>query len=162
MTSLEDLRDLLVSRPKIVATADLTPEGLAGLKKLGSLHTLGWAANRWFADPEALRVAVADADILVAGYEPIDAALMDAAPRLRLIASVRSAPAANVDLVAATDRDIAVLASKGRSDNAVAEFTVAVALAMVGVAIIVLALGLAPNLRRWNAGHRTEFGMTHD
>lgn len=38
----------------------------------------------------------------------------------------------------------------------------AVALAMVGIALVVLALGLAPNLRRWSAGHRPEFGTSHD
>lgn len=130
MTSLAVLRQLLRSRPRIVATADLTPEGIAALEDIGPLQRLGWAAGEWFADRAALAAALADAELLVAGYESIDAELLAAAPRLRLIASVRSAPQANVDLAAATARGIAVLSTTGRTDHAVAEFTVAVALAM--------------------------------
>ena len=37
-----------------------------------------------------------------------------------------------------------------------------VALAMIGVALTVLALGIGPRVRRWSAGHRTEFGTSHD
>ena len=38
----------------------------------------------------------------------------------------------------------------------------AVAMAMIGVALIILALGIGPHLHRWAAGHSTEFGTSHD
>ncbi|MCB0022390.1 MAG: hypothetical protein KDD91_05095, partial [Caldilinea sp.] len=38
----------------------------------------------------------------------------------------------------------------------------AVAMAMIGVALIILALGIGPHLHRWAAGHSNEFGTSHD
>lgn len=130
MPSLASLAGLLNSRPRIVTTADMSSEGLAALERIGPTRPLGWAAGEWFVEPPRLRAAVADAQVLVAGYEPIGAELIAAAPRLAVIASVRGAPGANVDVAAATAHGIAVLHTVGRTDHGVAEFTVAVALAM--------------------------------
>lgn len=74
--------------------------------------------------------AVADAEVVIAGYERFDEELLAAAPRLRAILSVRSAPQANIDMAAATARGIAVFHTVGRTDHGVAEFTVALALAL--------------------------------
>ncbi|RWM28726.1 hypothetical protein [Mesorhizobium sp.] len=56
--------------------------------------------------------------------------MLAAAPHLRAILSVCSAPQANIDVAAATARGIAVLHTVGRTDHGVAEFTVALALAL--------------------------------
>ena len=89
---------------KVLVTADLNAKALMLLRRFGDVETLGWASGGWFAGPDALREALRDATILVAGYEPITADTLDGAPRLRLIASIRSDPRANIDVDAATAR----------------------------------------------------------
>lgn len=118
------------SRPRVLATADLSPDGIASLREMSELKLLGWAAGEWFCDRAQLIDAVADAEVVIAGYERFDEELLAAAPHLRAILSVRSAPQANIDMAAATARGIAVLHTVGRTDHGVAEFTVALALAL--------------------------------
>lgn len=130
MTKLSDLAHLLRSQPTIVASADLSDGAKVALRELGSLRLIGWSDGLWFATREQLEAALESAEILLAGYEPISADLMDRAPRLRLIASIRAAPQANIDVTAATQRGIPVLHTVGRTDHAVAEFTVALILMM--------------------------------
>lgn len=124
------LTRLLAGKLTSVVSADLTVDAITWLRELGEVRLLGWGAGEGFATEEALRGAVRQADILIAGYEPITAALLDAAPRLRIIASIRGEPRVNVDVAAATARGIPVLCAPGRSNDAVAEFTIAVMLAM--------------------------------
>ncbi|ESY17758.1 NAD(P)-dependent oxidoreductase [Mesorhizobium sp. LNJC391B00] len=121
---------LISDRPRVLATADLSPEGIASLREMSELKLLGWAAGEWFCDRDQLRDQIADAEVVIAGYERFDEALMAAAPQLRVILSVRSAPEANIDVAAATARGIAVLHTIGRTDHGVAEFTVALALGL--------------------------------
>lgn len=130
MSDLVSLKVLLRSRPRIVTTADLTPQGIQALEEIGPTTCLGWAAGEWFVEPDRLREAVRHAQVLIAGYEQIDRALLAAAPELRIIASVRGAPGANVDVAAATERGIVVLHTVARTDHGVAEFTLALALAL--------------------------------
>ncbi|MGX9182186.1 NAD(P)-dependent oxidoreductase [Mesorhizobium sp. BHbdii] len=130
MPSSADLIRSISGRPRIVATADLSAEGIDSLREMSELRLLGWAAGEWFSDRNQLREEIADAEILIAGYERIDEAVLAAAPKLRVILSVRSAPEANVDVAAATARGIAVLHTVGRTDHGVAEFTVALALGL--------------------------------
>ena len=131
MTDAAELTALLQSHPRFLVTADLTDEAVAALRTMGSVQLLGWAAGQWFAEPEEMLTAAGQADVLIAGYEPVTAALLGAVPSLRLIASVRSEPRANVDVKAATALGIPVLHTSGRTDQAVAEFTILVMLAMV-------------------------------
>jgi phosphoglycerate dehydrogenase-like enzyme len=126
----QSLQTLFANRPRIVVTADFSPRGVATLRALGDVTLLGWAAGGWFASDADLRQALRDADVLVAGYEPVTAGLLDAAPRLRLVASIRQEPRVNVDVDAATERGIPVLYTLGRCDDGVAEFTIGVALAL--------------------------------
>jgi len=130
MTDRRALQQLLRSRPRIVSTADMTPEGVQAVERIGPTKRLGWAAGEWFVEPERLREAIADAQVLIAGYEQIDRQLLNAAPDLRIIASVRGAPGANIDVVTASERGIAVLHTVARTDHGVAEFTLALALAL--------------------------------
>lgn len=130
MPDINSLRRLLRGRPRILVTADFSSEGLAELSRLGPVRTIGWAANEWFVDAPHLGAAVRDADVLVAGYEPVDAQLLSQAHSLRMIASIRSAPGANVDLDVATQLGIPVFHTVGRTDIAVAEFTLLVMLAL--------------------------------
>jgi D-3-phosphoglycerate dehydrogenase / 2-oxoglutarate reductase len=130
MTERSSILQLLQGRPNILVTADFTADGIEALKRLGQVVLAGRADGRWFASRDEMLKAARAAEILVAGYEPIDAELLSAATCLKLIASVRGAPGANVDIDAATERGIPVLHTTGRTDNAVAEFTLAVILVM--------------------------------
>ncbi len=122
---------LVHRRPRVLATADLSPEGIACLREMSELKLVGWAAGDWFCDRKQLMDAIADAEVVLAGYECFDEELLAAAPHLRAILSVRSAPQANIDVAAATARGIAVFHTVGRTDHGVAEFTVALALALI-------------------------------
>ncbi|MER9689926.1 hypothetical protein [Mesorhizobium sp. M0139] len=68
-----------------MATADLSPEGIASLREISELNLLGWAAGEWFCDRKQLVDAIAEAEVVIAGYECFDEALLAAAPRLRAI-----------------------------------------------------------------------------
>ncbi|MCV3211649.1 oxidoreductase [Mesorhizobium sp. YC-39] len=130
MPSSTDAIRLISGRPRVLATADLSPEGIALLHEMSELNLLGWAAGEWFCDRKQLMDAIADAEVVIAGYERFDEELLAAARRLRAILSVRSAPEANIDVAAATARGIAVVHTLGRTDHGVAEFTVALALGL--------------------------------
>ncbi len=66
---------------------------------------------------------VQDVDVLVVGYEGVSASIIDDAEHLTLIACARGGPDANIDIDAATERDIPVLYAPGRNAVSVADFT---------------------------------------
>lgn len=78
---------------------------------------------------QALLPLVADADAMIAGVEPITARVLEAAPRLRLIAR-RGVGYDTVDIAAATARGIAVAITAGALTDAVADHTMALLLAV--------------------------------
>lgn len=80
-------------------------------------------------DVDALVDAVTEADVLLTHLAPVTARVLGAAPRLRLVASVRGGPV-NVDLDAATRLGVPVSYLPGRNLGAVAEFTVGVMIAL--------------------------------
>ncbi|MBA2316561.1 MAG: hypothetical protein H0V93_02090 [Euzebyales bacterium] len=72
--------------------------------------------------------AMRDAEALCLHFAPVGRALLDAAPRLRLIAVARSG-LENVDVTAATARGIGVAPAHGRNAGAVAELQIGLILA---------------------------------
>ena len=110
---------------KIVVADDLPPSALDLLRQEG-----------WHVDdqsgrsPDALRRDVADADaLIVRSVTQIDAALIDAAPRLRVIARAGTG-VDNVDLEAASARGILVLNAPGANSVSVAEHACGLMLAL--------------------------------
>ena len=73
-----------------------------------------------YPDKATLLNAVADVDALIIRSDIVDAAVLDAAPRLRIVVRA-GAGVDNVDLEAATARDIVVMNTPGQNANAVAE-----------------------------------------
>lgn len=69
---------------------------------------------------EDLLNAVKDAEGLIVRSDKIDAAVMDAAPKLKVIVRA-GAGYDNIDLKAATERNICVMNTPGQNSNAVAE-----------------------------------------
>ena len=79
-------------------------------------------------DRRGLRAALADAAVLWHVLEPVTAALLAEAPRLRLIQKI-GVGLDSIDLTAAKARGIAVCSMPGTSTQAVAEMTLALMLA---------------------------------
>jgi D-3-phosphoglycerate dehydrogenase len=77
-----------------------------------------------------LEAKIARADAWVVAFHPIDARLMDRAPRLRLIAK-HGVGVDNIDIPAATARGIVVAVAPGANDQAVADVTMALLLSML-------------------------------
>ena len=73
--------------------------------------------------PRQVIQALDDHDILVLQGAPVSDAVLDAAPRLRLVCCARGGPV-NVDVAAATARGIPVVTTPGKNAVAVAELTI--------------------------------------
>jgi D-3-phosphoglycerate dehydrogenase len=113
-----------------LVTAELTGEARIRLAAVVAL-TDGDAPRRGRPMGEnELIAALAGKEILVVGYEQVTAAVIGGSPDLRLIASIRGGPEANIAIGAATARGIPVLYTTGRNARAVAEHTLGLMLAL--------------------------------
>lgn len=81
-------------------------------------------------DEADLRAKVAQADGWIVAFHPIGSALMDAAPRLRIIAK-HGVGVDNIDVAAATARGIVVTTAPSANDQAVADLTLALLLSLL-------------------------------
>ena len=109
---------------KALVTAEFRSDDLAELRELGyePVHA-GWGVTRSAMDEAEMVVALSDTEVLICELESVDAAVLAAAPSLRLVASCRGNPT-NVDLAAAAERGVIVLSTPGRNAISVADFTV--------------------------------------
>jgi phosphoglycerate dehydrogenase-like enzyme len=82
------------------------------------------------SDASAFHDAIRDADVLWHVLEPVTAAVIAAAPRLKLIQKI-GVGVNTIDLAAAAARGIAVANMPGTNSQAVAEFTLGLMLAML-------------------------------
>jgi D-3-phosphoglycerate dehydrogenase len=81
--------------------------------------------------PESdLRAKLAEADAWIVAFHPISPALLEAAPRLRIIAK-HGVGVDNIDIPAATKRGILVTTAPSANDQAVADLTMALLLALL-------------------------------
>jgi phosphoglycerate dehydrogenase-like enzyme len=108
---------------RALVTAEFPPDGLATLSSLGyePVHA-GWGVTRQAMTEGELISSLAGTEVLICELERVDAAVLDAAPNVRLVASCRGNPT-NVDLAAAADHGVTVLATPGRNAISVADFT---------------------------------------
>jgi len=111
---------------KIVVSDDLPPSALDLLRA-----EAGWIVDaRTGRTPDALATDLADADaLLVRSATRVDRRLLEAAPRLRIIARAGTG-VDNVDVVAATSRGILVVNTPGANSISVAEHALALMLAL--------------------------------
>ena len=107
--------NILIATEKPFAPA--TVEGIRAIVE-SSGHTLRLLEK--YPDKATLLSAVADVDALIIRSDLVDAEVLDAAPRLRIVVRA-GAGVDNVDLDAATERDIVVMNTPGQNANAVAE-----------------------------------------
>lgn len=128
--------------PVILSLTGMREEGLSLLRSAGELRMAT------ALDPETLRREIRDAHALVVRTAgTIDAALLDAAPRLRVIGR-HGVGYDQIDIDAATERGVQVVYTPGANTEAVAEHTIA------------FLIGLSKNLRRQMRS--LEEGRYHD
>ena len=82
-----------------------------------------------YAAQEDLVAAVADVEAMIIRSDKVDAAVIAAAPKLRIVVRA-GAGYDNVDLAAATARGIVVMNTPGQNSNAVAELAIAMMIYM--------------------------------
>lgn len=92
-------------------------------------HILEWREGEGLSASE-LVAKLAGADAWIVAFHPIGAALMDAAPRLRVIAK-HGVGVDNIDIPAATARGIVVATAPSANDQAVADLTMALMLSLL-------------------------------
>src|SRR6478672_10766710 len=111
---------------KIVVADDLPASALDVLR-----GEAGWTVDARAARPRAeLLAGLADADaLLVRSATTVNAELLAAAPRLRIVARAGTG-VDNVDVAAASARGVLVVNSPGANSISVAEHTVALMLAL--------------------------------
>src|SRR5438552_16823733 len=128
---------------KIVVADDLPTSSIELLRS-----ETGWVVDaRSGRTPDALAADLADADaLLVRSATKVDARLMDAAPRLRVIARAGTG-VDNVDVAAASARGILVVNAPGANSISVAEHACAL---MLGLARSVPAADRAMKEGRWD------------
>ena len=104
----------------IATEKPFAPAAVEGIRAIveSSGHTLRLLEK--YPDKATLLSAVADVDALIIRSDLVDAEVLDAAPRLRIVVRA-GAGVDNLDLDAATERDIVVMNTPGQNANAVAE-----------------------------------------
>lgn len=111
---------------KIIFTAEYGGS-LDRFRQLGELVVDGWAVGKPKLSEAALIALAQDAEVLVTSYDDVTRRVIDACPRLRLIACTRANPV-NIDVAAAQQRGIPVIYTPGRNADAAAELTLALML----------------------------------
>lgn len=108
----------------LVATQKpFAPVAVQGIKDILTPAGYELALLEKYTDKQDLLNAVADADALIIRSDKVDAEVMDAAPKLKIVVRA-GAGYDNVDLEAATAHKIVVMNTPGQNSNAVAELVV--------------------------------------
>lgn len=110
---------------KALLTANYDSHYLSELRKHMDVEVAGFGVGDQLFTEVELIDRLADKDIFIVGYDQITNRVLEASEKLRLIASIRGGPEANIDLAAATRCGVPVLYTVGRTEHAVTEFVLA-------------------------------------
>lgn len=102
---------------------------VAGIKDIVEKAGHEFAALEKYADASELIAAVADADALIIRSDKVTEQVLEAAPKLKIVVRA-GAGYDNVDLAAATKRNVVVMNTPGQNSNAVAELAIAMMIFM--------------------------------
>ena len=80
--------------------------------------------REYLGSPSQVIERLDDHEVLIVQGAPVTDAVMEAAPRLKLVCVARGGPV-NVDIASATERGVAVVTTPGKNAQAVAELTIA-------------------------------------
>lgn len=114
---------------KIFFTAEYDEEALKPLYQIGTVVKDGWAIGKDKMAEDELVEKTKDADMIITSYDDITRKVIEGASNLKLIAVTRATPV-NVDVQAATERNIPILYTPGRNSDAAAELTIGLMLAI--------------------------------
>lgn len=115
---------------KALMTAQFLPDYLVRLSEYMEIHQAGFATGGNLLNEDELVRELDGADIFIISYDVVTESVIQQSPDLKLIASIRGGPEANIDIEAATAVGIPVLYTIGRTDHAVSEYVMAFMLAM--------------------------------
>ena len=102
------------------------PDPLKRLQEVAEvvLNPHGRSPNR-----DELKAALEDADGLLAGHDPVDAGILDAAPKLKIVAR-HGVGTDRIDMAEATRRKVLITWTPGANSRAVAEYVFALVLGL--------------------------------
>lgn len=107
----------------IATEKPFAPVAVKGIKETFEMAGYDCALLEKYTDKAQLKEAISDVDAIIIRSDKIDAEIMDAAPKLKLVVRA-GAGYDNVDLAAATQREIVVMNTPGQNANAVAELVI--------------------------------------
>jgi sugar (pentulose or hexulose) kinase/phosphoglycerate dehydrogenase-like enzyme/ribulose-5-phosphate 4-epimerase/fuculose-1-phosphate aldolase len=110
------------ARPKILVTAEMDEDGLAGLRKIGDVEHVPFKQAMRLLTGRTLADALRGVEVFVTEIDVVDATALSEADDLRVVATCRG-DAVNVDIAACSDLGIPVLNAPGRNADAVADLT---------------------------------------
>jgi D-3-phosphoglycerate dehydrogenase len=115
---------------KLLVTTFVKGEDLDELRKyFDEIRIRGLPQISRVLERKELIQEIHDIDVFIVEFEEITEELLARSSHLKLIASVRAGPQANINIEASTRRGIPVLYSPGRSSDVVADFTMGLLLA---------------------------------
>lgn len=113
-----------MEKMKALLTARLTDEWLAKLSDYMDIKQAGLYVSKKLLTPAEMIEELRGQDILIVSYDQVTREVIENAPNLKLISSIRTGVGANITIEAATEAGIPVLYTVGRTDHAVAEYTI--------------------------------------
>ena len=120
---LKDMKVLVATEKPFAA------EAVNGIKEICEAAGYQVVLLEKYTDKGQLLEAVADVDALIVRSDKVTAEVIEAAPQLKIVVRA-GAGYDNVDLAAASARDIAVMNTPGQNSNAVAELALAMMIYM--------------------------------
>lgn len=108
---------------RLLVTTFIVEEALKELKEIfAEVEEVGMRSTGRVLSEEEISKALKGFDALLVEFDPVTQKVLEENPDLKLIASVRGGPHANIDIKAATERGIPVLYCPGRNGDTVADF----------------------------------------
>lgn len=108
---------------KILFTAEHDETMIEQIRALGEVRMAGVALGGGKLSDEEMIELATGVDIIIVSYDDVTAAVMDAAPDLKLVACTRATPV-NIDVAHAKKRGIPVIYTPGRNSDSAAEMTI--------------------------------------
>lgn len=127
---VEDLTERKKTMKILIATEKpFAKKALDGIKEILAAAGYEVALLEKYTEKEELIAAVADVDGMIVRSDKVTAEVIEAAPQLKIVVRA-GAGYDNVDLAAASARDIVVMNTPGQNSNAVAELALAMMIYM--------------------------------
>jgi D-3-phosphoglycerate dehydrogenase len=126
---VEDLTQNKVMKILIATEKPFAKKALDGIKDIFAKAGYEVALLEKYTEPEQLIEAVKDVDGLIVRSDKVTAEVIEAASNLKIVVRA-GAGYDNVDLAAATQKDVVVMNTPGQNSNAVAELALAMMIYM--------------------------------